>query len=121
MTKLPIGLLKLKPPIAKELFNQATNNCNLRHIPDLPYAMSEAISHCTSIISFLGPKIKDTVPAEFEELTSLIYSGKQLKISIWKLSFPTKQDTSRLSGFSIIYYLLGYVFFPTTDFTALFY
>ena len=75
LIKLPTELFEIKnelsPTIAEKQFNQTANNCNLLLLPDQAYTMSEAIFHYTKSISFLGLKIKITLPAEFKELSSL--------------------------------------------------
>lgn len=94
MVKLPVKLFKIKnrlfPLIAKEPFNQATNNYNLGQsllaitrthsgISHKVYTMPEAIFHCISIISFLRPKSR--VLSLLSLKNQLVYSEKKLKMA----------------------------------------
>ena len=75
--------------------------------------MSKAIFHWISIIYFLGPKIKDNVPTEFEELVSLSLFKKATK----NVNLKTVQNI----GFFYKMLLNWLQVFPITYFTALFY
>ena len=69
------------------------------------------IFYCTESISFLGPKIRCTVPVEFEELTSLRLFRKAIKNVNLKIILPDyARHGSRKLSFSIIYYFLRFVF-----------
>ena len=115
MIKLPIELFEIKnelsPTIVKELYNWTTNNYNLLHLSNLAYTIPEAIFHCTESISFLDIKIKSTVLDEFEELSSLSLLRKAVKNVSLKIVLPGyARHAPRILGFSIIYYLFGFVF-----------
>ena len=73
--------------------------------------MPEAIFHCTESISFLGRKIKGAVPTEFEELSSFSLCRKAIKnVNLKTVLLSYVRHTSRISSFSVIYYLLGFAF-----------
>ena len=69
---------ELSPPIAKEKFNQTTDNYTSWHFSNLAYTIPKAF-YRTESISFLGPKIMGTIPGEFEELGSLSLFRKAIK------------------------------------------
>lgn len=101
---------ELPPPVPKELFNQTTINYNLRYFSDLAHN-AKIIFHCTKSISAIGRKIRGTVPGEFDELSSLSLFRKAIKnVNLKIILLGYARHTSRISGFSIVYYFLGFVF-----------
>ena len=59
---------KLCPEITSYIFMETTNNqYNLRNSPDFITPQVNSVFHGTESILYLGPKILDIVPEEFEQ------------------------------------------------------
>lgn len=70
---MPIELFQIRNElsltIAKYLFTEATNNYKLRHLSDLTYTIRKPFFNQRKAF-LLNIKIKSTLPAKFEKLSS---------------------------------------------------
>ena len=67
----------LSPPIFKELFHKRT--LELRHPSQLTIPRIESVYNGSESIAYLGPKIRNMVPSELKEISSISSFKKAIK------------------------------------------